>query len=151
MSLTDVFQAWTESSIELAPSAAIVASVGLRHLMDQWGVWQASPTPLTRLIGLSPLRQMHARPTHRTPPLRSAKACRAVGRQVSLRSFKTKGWDDSVRSKIAKGHFVQGMQHPRIFSWGHIGRGWTNIAPILLQCGRPGISEKEDMECAKGP
>ena len=24
---------------------------------------------------------------------------------------------------------VQGMQHPRIFGWGHIGRGRTNIAP----------------------
>ncbi len=43
------------------------SSVGLRHLMDQWGVWPASPTPLTRFIGLSPLRRMHARPTHRTP------------------------------------------------------------------------------------
>jgi hypothetical protein len=47
---------------------------GLRHLMNQWGVWPASPTPLTRFIGLAPLRRMHARPTHRTPPLRSAKA-----------------------------------------------------------------------------
>ncbi len=27
------------------------------------------------------------------------------------------------------GNFVQGMQHPRIFGWGHIGRGRTNIAP----------------------
>ncbi len=34
----------------------------------------ASLTPLTRFIGLSPLRQMHARPSHRTPPLCSAKA-----------------------------------------------------------------------------
>ena len=49
-------------------------SVGLRHLIDQWGVWPASPMPLTRFIGLAPLRRMHARPTHRTPPLRSAKA-----------------------------------------------------------------------------
>jgi len=53
---------------------------------------------------------MHARPTHR---------------------IKSKGWDGSVRGKIAKGHFVQGMQHPRIFDRGHIGRGWTNIAPFL--------------------
>ncbi len=30
--------------------------------MDQWGVWPASPTPL---------RRMHARPTHRTPALRN--------------------------------------------------------------------------------
>jgi hypothetical protein len=27
------------------------------------------------------------------------------------------------------GHFVQGMQHPRIFGQGHIGQGRTNIAP----------------------
>jgi hypothetical protein len=51
---------------------------------------------------------------------------------VSLRSIKTKGWDGSVRSKIAKGHFVQGMQHPRTFDRGHIGWGWTNIAPIFV-------------------
>jgi hypothetical protein len=72
-SLTDVSRPWTASSMELAPSAAIAASVGLRHLMDQLGVWPASPSPLTRFIGLAPLRRMHARPTHRTP-LRSAKA-----------------------------------------------------------------------------
>ncbi len=50
------------------------SSVGLRRLMDQWGIWPASPTPLTRFIGLALLRRMHAWPTHRTPPLRSAKA-----------------------------------------------------------------------------
>ncbi len=50
------------------------SSVGLRHPMDQWGVWPALPTPLTRFIGLAPLRQVHAGPTHRTPPLRSTKA-----------------------------------------------------------------------------
>ncbi len=66
---------------------------GLRRLMDQWGVWPSLPTPLTRFIGLAPLRRMHARPTHR---------------------IKSKVWDGSVRGKIAKGHFVQGMQHPRI-------------------------------------
>jgi hypothetical protein len=48
--------------------------VGLRRLMDQWGIWPDSPTPLTKFIGLAPLRRMHARPTHRTPPLPSAKA-----------------------------------------------------------------------------
>ncbi len=37
-----------------------------------------------------------------------------------------------VRGKIAKGHFVQGMQHPRIFGRGHTGRGRTNIAPPPL-------------------
>ena len=97
-------------------------SVGLRHLMNQWGVWPASP----RFIGLAPLRRMHARPTHRTPPLRSAKA---VGSRVLLRSIKSKGWDGSVRGKIAKGHFVQGLQHSRIFG----GRGWTNIAPYKIR------------------
>jgi hypothetical protein len=95
--------------MQLAPSAAIAASVSLRRLMDQWGVWPASPTPLTRFIGLAPLLRMHARPTYR---------------------IKSKGWDGSVRGKIAKGHFVQGMQHPRIFGREHIGRGWTNIAPF---------------------
>jgi hypothetical protein len=37
-------------------------------------------------------------------------------------------WDGSVRGKIAKGYFVQGMQHPRIFGRGHINQGQTNIA-----------------------
>jgi hypothetical protein len=74
VSLTEVSRPWNTSSMELAPSAAIAASVDLRHLMDQWGVWPVSPTPLTRFIELAPLRRMHARPTHRTPPLRSAKA-----------------------------------------------------------------------------
>jgi hypothetical protein len=74
VSLTDVSRPWTASSMELAPFAAIAASVGLRLLMDQWGVWPALPTPLTRFIELAPLRRMNARPTHRTPPLRSAKA-----------------------------------------------------------------------------
>ncbi len=63
VSLTDVSRPWTTSSMQLAPSAAIAASVGLRRLMHQWGVWPASPTPLTRFIGLAPLRRMHARPT----------------------------------------------------------------------------------------
>ncbi len=72
--LTDVSQPWTASGMELAPSAPIAASVDLRHLMDQWGVWPASPVPLISFIGFAPLRRMHARPTHRTPPLRSAKA-----------------------------------------------------------------------------
>ena len=37
-----------------------------------------------------------------------------------------------VSGTIAKGHFVQGMQHPRIFGRGHIGRGRTNIAPFTM-------------------
>ncbi|MFN9907101.1 MAG: hypothetical protein ACK56F_13445, partial [bacterium] len=73
-SLTDVSRPWTASRMKLAPSADIAASVGLRRLMNHWGVWPALPTPLTRFIGLAPLRRMHARPTHRTPLLRSANA-----------------------------------------------------------------------------
>ncbi len=113
----------------LASSAAIAASVGLRHLMNQWGVWPASPTPLTRFIDWRPSAGYTLGPhieLNRFAALKRA----AVGSRVSLRSIKSKGWDGSVRGKIAKGHFVQGMQHPRIFGRGHIGRGWTNIAPI---------------------
>ncbi len=54
VSLTDVSRPWTWSTMKLAPSAAITASVGLRHLMNQWGVWPASPTPLTRFIDWRP-------------------------------------------------------------------------------------------------
>ncbi len=38
------------------------------------------------------------------------------------------------RGTTAKGHFVQGMQNPRIFGRVHIGigRGRTNIAPFAL-------------------
>jgi hypothetical protein len=84
------------------------SSVGLRYLIDQWGVWPASPTLLTRFIGLAPLfRRMHARPTHRTPPLRSAKArdswCRFTQSNLNLGM----GWFG--HGKIAKGHFVQGI------------------------------------------
>jgi hypothetical protein len=38
------------------------------------------------------------------------------------------GWDTSVRDTMSKGGFVQGAQHPRIFGWGHIGRGHINPA-----------------------
>ncbi len=73
--------------------------------MDQWGVWPASPTPLTRFIGLAPLRRKQARPTHRTPPLRSAKAHGS--------------WKSGVASLN------------QIFGQGHIGRGWTTLHPLL--------------------
>jgi hypothetical protein len=106
--LTDVSRPWTALSMELAPSAAIAASVGLRHLMYQWGVWPAPPTPLTRFFGLPPLRRMHARPTHRTPPLRSAKRA-AVGSRVSLRSIQSEFRDGMVRS----GQNSQGTLCPR--------------------------------------
>jgi hypothetical protein len=36
------------------------------------------------------------------------------------------GRDTSVRDTISKGGFVQGVQHPRIFGRGHIGRGHIN-------------------------
>jgi hypothetical protein len=96
--------------------------------MDQWVVWPASPTPLTRFIGLAPLRRMHARPTHRTPPIRSAEA-RGSWKSGVASLNQSKGRDGLVRGKSAKGHFVQGMQHPRIFGRGHIGQGGINIAP----------------------
>jgi hypothetical protein len=80
-------------TLDRAPSAAIAASVGLRGLMDQWGVWPASPMPLTRFIELAPLRRMHARPTHRTPPLRRAKARGSWKSGVaSLNQIKGMGW-----------------------------------------------------------
>jgi hypothetical protein len=96
------------------------------------GVWPASPTPLTRFIDWRPSVGCTLGPhieLHRFAALNRA----AVGSRVSLRSIKSKGWDGSVRGKITKGHFVQGMQHPRIFGRGHIGRGWTNIAPLFLR------------------
>ncbi len=37
------------------------------------------------------------------------------------------GRDTSVRDTISKERFVQVAQHPRIFGWGHIGRGHINI------------------------
>jgi hypothetical protein len=37
------------------------------------------------------------------------------------------GRDTSVRGTISKGRLVQGAQHPRIFSRGHIGRGHINV------------------------
>ncbi len=108
VSLTDVSRPWTASSIELAPSAAIAASVGLRRLMNHWGVWPASPTPLTRFIGLAPLRRMHPRPTHRTPPLRSAKARGSWKSGVaSLNHIKGMGW-------FGQGQNSQGTLCPRV-------------------------------------
>jgi hypothetical protein len=94
-------------TLDRAPSAAIAASVGLRRLMDQWSVWPASPTPLTRFIGLAPLRRMHARPTHRTPPLRSAKARGSWKSGVaSLNQIKGMGW-------LGQGQISQGTLCPR--------------------------------------
>jgi hypothetical protein len=94
-------------TLDRAPSAAIAASVGLRRLMDQWGVWLASPTPLTRFIGLAPLRRMHARPTHRTPLLRSAKAHGSWESGVaSLNQIKGMGW-------FGQGQISQGTLCPR--------------------------------------
>jgi hypothetical protein len=42
-----------------------------------------------------------------------------------------------------KGHFVPGMQHPRIFGRGHIGQGRTNIAPwrTMLISQAPGLPD----------
>ncbi len=104
-------------TLDRAPSAAIMASVGLWRLMDQWGVWPASPTPLTRFIGLVPLRRMHDRPTHRTPPLPSAKARGSWKSGVaSLNQIKGMGW-------FGQGQISQGTLCPRDatsknFRWG---------------------------------
>jgi hypothetical protein len=80
------------------------------------------------------LRRMHARPTHRTPLLRSGKARGSWKSGVtSLNQIKGMGWFG--QGQITKGHFVQGKQHPRILGRGHIRQGWTNIAPTTL----PGV------------
>ncbi len=94
-------------TLDRAPSAAIAASVGLRRLLDQWDVWPALPTPLTRFIGLPPLRRMHAQPTHRTPPLCSAKARGSWKSGVaSLNQIKGMGW-------FGQGQISQGTLYPR--------------------------------------
>jgi hypothetical protein len=86
-------------------------------------------TPLTRFIGLVPLRLMHARPTHRPPPLLSAKARGSWKSGVApLNQIKRMGW-------FGQGQNSQGTLCPRVatsknFGRGHIGRGWTNIAPF---------------------
>jgi hypothetical protein len=109
--LTDVSRPWTASSMKLAPSAAIAASVGFRHLMDQWGVWPASPTPLTRFIGLAPLRRMHARPTHRT------------GIKSEFRDGMVRSGGKWSRDTLSRGCNIQE------FSVGDTSGGRTNIAP----------------------
>ncbi len=132
VSLTDVSRTWTVSSMELAPSAAIAASVSLLHLMDRHqhlvGFAYAPVCPWPGLLDWHPSVGCTLGPhieLHHFAALKYA----AVGSWVYLRSIKSKGWDGSVRGNIAKGHFVQGMQHPRIFGRGHISRGWINIAP----------------------
>ncbi len=83
------------------------SSVGLRRLMNHWGIWLASPTPLTRFIGLAPLRRMHARPTHRTPRLRSTKARGSwISGVASLNQIKGMGW-------FGQGQNSQGTLCPR--------------------------------------
>jgi hypothetical protein len=43
--------------------------------------------------------------------------------------YAVQGWDTLVRgTKISKGRFVQGAQHPRTFGREHIGRGHINPA-----------------------
>jgi len=77
------------------------------RLMNHWGVWPASPTPLTRFIGLAPLRRMQARPTHRTPPLCSAKARDSwMSGVISLNQIKGMGW-------FGQGQNSQGTLCPR--------------------------------------
>jgi hypothetical protein len=104
---------------------AIVASVGLRRLMDQWGVWPASPTPLTRFIGLAPLHRMHAQPTHRTPPLRSAKAHVSWKSGVaSLNQIKGMGW-------FGQGQIIQGTLCPRDATSKNFSVGDTSVGDGL--------------------
>ncbi len=127
VSLTDVSRPWTASSMELALSA----SVGLRRLINRWGVWPASAYAPEQVywIGPGPLRRMHARPTHRTPPLRSAKARGSWKSGVaSLNQIKGMGWFGQGQN--SQGTLCPRLQHPKIFGRGHIGRGWTNIAPV---------------------
>ncbi len=94
-------------TLDHAPSAAMAASVSLWRLMDQCGVWPASLTPLTRFIILAPLRRMHARPTHRTPPLRSVKARGSWKSGVALlNQIKGMGW-------FGQGQISQGTLCPK--------------------------------------
>ncbi len=46
---------------------------------------------------------------------------------------------------ISKGRFVQGAQHPRTFSWGHIGRGHIN--PASLGFLKPNYVERSPLKC----
>jgi hypothetical protein len=63
-----------------APNRSVGRLAGFAYAPDQ-------------IIGLALLRQMHARPTHRTPPLRSAKARGSWKSCVaSLNQIKGMGW-----------------------------------------------------------
>jgi hypothetical protein len=97
----------------------------VRDTISQGRFVQGAQHP--RTFGLGHIGRGHINP---------ASSARQFVSRVSLRSIQSKGWDGSVRGKIAKGHFVQGMQHPRIFGRGHIGRGWTNIAPFNVSVQR---------------
>jgi hypothetical protein len=50
-----------------------------------------------------------------------------IFRQLLIIRYLGMGWFG--QGHIDKGHYVQGMQHPRIFGRGNIGQGRTNIAP----------------------
>jgi len=69
-------------------------------------------------------------------PNGQADSCRGSCYMLSMRDA-LQGWDTLVRGTVSKGRFVQGVQHPRTFGWGHIGRG--HIDPAML---RP---ERSDM------
>jgi hypothetical protein len=124
-------------TLDRVKHGTIAASVGLRRLMDQWGIWPASPTPLTRFIGLAPLPRMHARPTHRTPPLPSAKARGSWKSGVaSLNQIKGMGW-------FSQGHNIQGALCSRgatsknFLSGTH--QSGTHQPCILCGCGGGGM------------
>jgi hypothetical protein len=91
--------------------------------------------PLTRFIGLAHLRRMHARPTHRTPPLRSAKARGSWKSGVA-----------SLKSELRDGMVRSGAKYPRDtlskgcniqeFSVGDtsVGDGLTLHLPMGVHC-----------------
>jgi hypothetical protein len=60
---------------------------------------------------------------------RLTEAAKAADRASSTFDV-VQGRNTSVRGTISKGHFVQGVQHPRIFGHGHIGWGHINPASI---------------------
>ncbi len=73
-------QAWNLLRRPPAPNESVGRLAGFAYAPDQ-------------VYWLAPLCWMHARPTHRTPPLRSAKACGSwKSGAASLNQIKGMGW-----------------------------------------------------------
>jgi hypothetical protein len=70
-------------------------------------------------------------------------AIAAVG--ASFMVDAVQGRDTSLRDTISKGGFVQGAQHPRIFGWGHFGRGHINPASPKPPCSAPHCNQKSHL------